>query len=179
MFEHRSGDVPRLDVRADGSRVLYDTAGVLQVLSLPSGAVQSVLQAESGCLRPFAVFSPSGQQVVTAEARDGPLRLWQVPDAGRARDVCQLAAPGLGAACAAFSGDGSAILVGTRDRQILVWGVPPPAELERVIPGQLTRIDHAVGPGGKQVRVWAEFVNRDSAVIPGTTAAIVVPTGRR
>ena len=109
-FEQRSGDVSRLDVSADGSRVIYDQAGVLHVLSLPSGATESVLHADSGSFHSFATFSPSGRLVLTAEGSEGQLRLWLAPTKGRAREVCQLIAPGSVPTSASFSPDGTSIL---------------------------------------------------------------------
>lgn len=178
-FAQRSGDVPRVDVSGDGGRVLYDQGGGVQVLALPSGSTECVLRPEAASLQTFATFSPSGRLVLTASGGDGPLRLWLTSGAGRARDLCQLVAPGCVPSCAVFTPDGGSLVVGTQDRQVLVWSLPSEAELERVIPGELTRVDHAVGPGGKQVRVWAEFLNLEGAVIPGGTATVVVLPEKR
>jgi WD40 repeat protein len=178
-FDQRSGDVPRIDVEPHGDRILYDQGGVLRVLSLPDGRTESVLRSEVGNFHTFAAFSPSGKLVLTAAGPDARLRLWLVPISGRPREVCQLTAPDSTPTCATFTADGTSVVVGTREQQILVWAVPPEAELEWTIPAEVTRIDRAVGPGAKQVRIWAEFANPDCRLMPGTTATLVAyPEGR-
>src|SRR6202043_2662850 len=80
-LEHRSGDVARLTASADGTRVLFDQGNALQVLSLPQGVSQGILQTPSAAtdFTTLALFSPDTRLILTAGTSEGGLQLWRTP----------------------------------------------------------------------------------------------------
>jgi WD40 repeat protein len=175
-FDHRAGEVAHLGVRPDGRQVLLDQPGRLRLLALPDGAAEGCLQQDVGTaeFRGFALFSPDSRLVLTASLTEGALQLWRTPTAEcRAHVVARLEGVSPSAAtCAAFAPNGSVVVVGTQDRQLVVWPVPPGADAEPT--GRITLVERAVEASTHQVRIWAEFPNRDGRLLPGTTATLVV-----
>jgi hypothetical protein len=94
-----------------------------------------------------------------------------------AHEVRQWVSNGSTFTCAAFAPDGSFAVTGTEDRQVLVWSVPPPEELDRQIPAELPLVERAVESGGNPVRLWAEFDNPrgPTRLLPGTPVTLVIP----
>jgi WD40 repeat protein len=177
-LEHRSGDVSSLDVSLDGKRLLFDEGKTLRLLSLPDCLTEDVLQNVSGAANftTLARFSPDAGLVLTAGLPEGRMQLWRVATAGtRAHELCQLVGPGHApATCAAFAPDGSFVVAGTRDRQLLVWSIPAREEVERQVTAEVTLIERSVEPTAGQVRVWAELPNPDGRLLPGTTVTMVI-----
>jgi WD40 repeat protein len=151
---------------------------MLRVLTLPGGLTEAVLQTSSGAatFATLAIWSPDGQRILTASASDGRLSLWRAPGTGRrVSELRQLVASDRTPfTCAAFSPDGSFIVTGNRDRQVMVWPVPPAAELDQEITGEVTLIEHDVQAAARQVRVWAEVANPGHLMMPGGTAKMVI-----
>lgn len=178
-LDRRSGDVTVPGVSADGRRLLFDQGPALRVLALPEGAIRGVVSNPSGAanFNHFALFSADGRLVLTATGLEGHVQLWRAPTAEsqRASELRQLVVPANGSStCAAFSLDGSFLVVGTRDRQVLVWPLPPAAEVDSRLTARLTLVEGAVDSSAHQVRVWAEFDNPDRRLVPGTTATMVI-----
>lgn len=177
-MDRRTGDVTNLGASPDGGRVLYDQGKTLRVLSLPDGLTRGVLRSSSSAANftTFALFSPDARLILTAGASEGRLQLWQAPsETARGSELRQLvAADRSPATCAAFAPDGSFIVTGTRDRQVLVWGVPSRQELDRQMTAKLTLVEPSVEAEGRKVRVWAEVDNSDGRLMAGDTATLVI-----
>ena len=179
-MDHRSGDVTTLGVSPDGRRVLFDQGKGLQLLSLPGGLVQGMLQGTAGAtdFTTFGLFSPDARLILTAGEAGSRLQLWRAP-AGevRARELLRLlTAERVLNTCAAFAPDGSFFLTGTRDRQVLVWPVPAGEEIDRQLTATVTLIEPAVESNGHQVRIWAELPN-PGGLLPGTTVTMILSPG--
>jgi WD40 repeat protein len=174
----RSGDVTSLGVSRDGKHALFDQGKMLRLLSLPDCVTESVLQTSSGPTHftTFALFSPDARSILTAGASEGRLQLWRAPSVTqRGHELCQLVSPERSpATCAAFAPDGSFVVTGTRDRQVLVWPVPTPEEMERQVTAEVTLIERAMESTAGQVRIWAELPNLDGRLLPGTTVTMVI-----
>jgi len=175
-FDRRSGEVACLGVSPDGSRVLYDQGSTLQVLSLPDGLTDGVIQnlPRTTTFTAFARFAPNARLILTAGA-GGRLQLWRAPAAGnRAAEVRQLVAADAGpATCAAFAPDGSCVAVGSHDRRVRLWPVPA---AEEVFPAaEITLIDRAVESSTCEARIRAELPNADGRLLPGATVTLVIP----
>jgi hypothetical protein len=171
VFPKRSGDVTVLGVSPNGDRVLYDDPSqnkTLRILSLPQGLHEGIIRnpspaASSAGFKTLALFSPDGRLILTGEGQDASLQLWKAPtESSRAFEVRRLVtAERAAVTCAAFAPDGSFVVAGTKERQVLVWG-PLPSEKEVAefgIPGVISNIDKAVDPSGHKVRIFAEFIN--------------------
>jgi WD40 repeat protein len=177
-FEHRSGDVARLTASADGTRVLFDQGNALQVLSLPQGASQGILQTPSVATNftTLALFSPDTRLILTAGASEGGLQLWRTPtDAYPGHPLRQLiSSERSSVTCAAYAPDGTYLVTGSRDRQVMIWPLPKPEEIERRFPAELTLIEQSVESNARQVRICAEMPNADGRLVPGTSVTMIV-----
>jgi WD40 repeat protein len=179
-FEHRSGDVLVPGVSPDGKRFLFDQGRALRLLSLPEGLTEGVLQNASGSsnFATFALFSPDGRLMVTAGGLEGRLQLWRAPSATNRRpyEVRQLV-PNDHAwvpTCAAYSGDGTFLVTGGRDRQVVVWPIPSSQTIDRGVEAELTLVEPAIESSAGQVRVWAELSNPDNRLLPGSTVTVTI-----
>ena len=77
----------------------------------------------------------------------------------------------------AFAPDGSFLVTGTKDRQVLVWPLPTRAELEQPLTARLTLVEQAVESSSRQAKVWAEIVNPTDPglrLLPGTTVTLAI-----
>jgi WD40 repeat protein len=177
-FDHRFGAITRLGVSADGRRVLFDQGAALHVLSVADGHTESVLQLASGGMNfaSFALFSPDARLILTTASSEGRLQLWRTPtDQGRLCEWRQLVPPGHAAAtCAAFAPDGSFLVSGTQDRQVLLWALPSKEEIARQYTAELTLVEPSVESAARQVRITAELANPDGRLIPGTLATLII-----
>jgi WD40 repeat protein len=180
--EGRTGDVTRLGVSADGRQVLFDQGNTLHILPLAGAETLGQLKTAPGVsgFTGFALFSPDGRSVVTAGLTEGRLQLWRAPrDGAPACELWQLVPPDRGAATsAAFAPDGSFLVTGTRDRQVLIWALPEPDEVDRESTAEVTLVEQAAESDGHQVRVWAELTNAQGRLIPGTPVIMsLTPSG--
>ena len=75
----RTGDVTYLGATRDGSRVLFDFGEELRIIDVEHESLLGTLHTGGqGHFSSFAVLSPSGQLVLTANA-NGRVQLWTVP----------------------------------------------------------------------------------------------------
>jgi WD40 repeat protein len=178
-LERRSGDVAVPGVSADGRRLLLDQGKALRILSLPDMKTEGILDNAGDAVpfTTFALYAPDRRLILTAGAAEGRLQLWRAPTAtSRPYEIRQfLARERSAATCAAFAPDGSCVVTGTRDRHVLVWALPPLAEIEHQLQARVTLVEQSVESSARQVRVWAEFANPDGPerrLLPGTTVSL-------
>jgi len=90
------------------------------------------------------------------------------------------------ATCGAFAPDSSFAVTGTKDNLVLVWPMPPSAEIDQKLVAHLSLIEPLLQGASRHVRVWAALENPQVDVpgepgkkayllTPGGTATIVVP----
>jgi len=177
----RTGDVPRLSVSPDGTRLFLDHGDELRILDRDSGAVLGAVQNPKHVrFEEFARFSPS-QRLILAASADGRLQLSRTPVEPKQRSVLvqmfqanpQTAPlPKLGgmevrqyhlpkasqARCGVFAPDETVFFTAGSDRVIRAWLVPPEAEWE---PREATLIyvGNELEPGTDLVRIRAELEN--------------------
>ena len=177
-LEQRSGEVTWPGISPDGQHVLLDQGKALRLLSLTDRLGAGVLTnpADASQFATFARFSPDARLILTAGGGEGRVQLWRVPTAAtRPYELCQFLTPERSSAtCAAFARDGTFAVTGTKDRQVLVWPLPPAAQVERQLTARVTRIEPAVESSARQVRVWAEVANLDGRLLPGSTVTLAV-----
>jgi WD40 repeat protein len=179
-FLNRSGDVAALGVSPDGHRVLFDQGKMLRVLSIPQGLTEGVLQnaGTPSNFTSFAMFSPDGRVILTANAAEGRLQMWRPPSGPNHRTyvVRELASSDRSPVitCAAFSPDGTFVVTGGKDRQVLVWTVPSVSEIEKEIAAEVTLFESGIESSTGQCRVTADFANRDGRLLPGGTVTMAV-----
>jgi WD40 repeat protein len=156
--------------------VLFDQGRTLRTLSLPRGLTEAVLQSPSSNFTNFAQFSPDGSVILTAGAAEGRVQLWHAPTATcRAHEIRQFVSSERSTPnCGAFAPDGSFVVVGTRDKQVLVWPVPDAKEIDRQYSAELTLVEQVVEGSAGQVRIWAELPNPDGRLRAGGTATLVI-----
>jgi hypothetical protein len=175
VIDRRSGDVASLGVSPNDQSVLFDYGRELRVLTVPEQQTVGVLQTSSGAMNfsTMAQFSPDGKLILTAGGSDGRLQLWRAPtDKRRAYELCQLVSPMGAATCGAFAPDGSFLVTGTKDRQVLVWKAPTKEEMQDLT-ARVKFVEKALDSNSRQVRIWAEL-KEPQGLIPGATAALVV-----
>jgi WD40 repeat protein len=142
---------------------------------VPDQQTVGVLQTPSGAMNfsTMAQFSPDGKLILTASGSEGRLQLWRAPtDKRRAFELCQLISPSATTTCGAFSPDGSFLVTGTRDRQVLLWKAPTAQEMAELT-ATVTFIEKALDSNSRQVRIWAEL-KEPQGLVPGSTATMVV-----
>jgi WD40 repeat protein len=124
----------------------------------------------------LALFSPDTRLILTGGAAEGALQLWRTPtDTTRACELRLLVSADRSAVtCASFAPDGSFLVTGTRDRQVMVWALPGAAEIDRQFPAQLTLVEQAVESNARQVRICAELPNPENRLVPGTSATMII-----
>jgi WD40 repeat protein len=181
VFNQRSGEVVNLGVSPDGRTVLFDQGKSLRLLGLPNGTTKGVLfnPGASSNFTTFALFSPTGQLIVTAGAAEGQLQLWRTPStatSNRGYEVRQLAFYQKSSVptCACFSPDGKLLVTGTRDRLVQVWAMPGPKEIQQELVGELTLVEKSTESPTGQVRVWANVLNQGDRLLPGGAATLTV-----
>jgi WD40 repeat protein len=173
----RSGDVSQPGVSPDGTQVLFDPwqSKTLRILGLPNGLTEGVLEEASSAARltTFALFAPDAKTILTVGGAEGQLQLWQPPGSGPRPHVQRyLVTPHRGAPSgAAFAPDGSFLVVGTRDRQVLVYPREYAGDLSKPLKGRITHIERALD--SHQARVWAIIDNPEARLMPGATVNMV------
>jgi WD40 repeat protein len=170
----RSGDVASLGVSPLDQTVLFDYGRELRVLTVPDEKTIGVLQTSSGAMNfsTLAQFSSDGKLILTAGSSDGRLQLWRAPtDKRRPYELCQLISPSP-TTCGAFAPDGSFLVTGTRDRQVLIWKAPSQEELKELT-ATVKFVEKALDSNSRQVRIWADL-KEPQGLVPGATATLVV-----
>jgi WD40 repeat protein len=177
-FEGRGGEVAQLGVSPDGQTVLFDQGSELRLLALADKEIRGTLEnpTEATTFSTLALFAPDGQTILTHGSVPGSLRLWRTPsEQARASELRQLVWMKGAATCGAFApADGSFLVTGTQDYQVLVWTMPAKKEVESILEGRLTLVEKALDSQSRQVRVWAELSN-PGWLLPGSRATMVVP----
>lgn len=179
-FPNRSGDITgQLGATPDGKKVLFDQGSRLQVLSLPDGLPEAVLQnsGDVGNFNTLALFSPNGRLILTAGSSEGRLQLWRAPDAGGLASQLREMIPRDHAAvtCAAFAPDSSFLVTATHDRHVMLWSVPAVTQ-QKSVSARVIFVDQIVDNGtAREGRVWAELQNSDGRLMPGTTVNMIIP----
>lgn len=179
-LDGRGSDVGTLGISPDGRRVLFDHGPELRVLSLAENETEAVFANTTRDLSftTLAVFSPDGRVILTGGAPEGGLQLWRAPTETRpAGELCRLHWAGAHATCGAFAAEAPFVVSGTRDRNVLVWGMPSAEEVEARLTARITLIEPFLSAATGQARVWAELTN-PGHLIPGNTATMIVPPGR-
>jgi WD40 repeat protein len=176
-FNQRSGDVAQLGLSPDGQRVLFDQGKTLKVLTLPGGVNEGFLQNSPGApnFSSFALFSPDGSLILTASGSEGRVQLWRPPAGGSLRgyELRQLVPDKKAAVtCAAFAPDGTFLVIGTKNQQVLVWEVPAHKEIEQQISAEMTLVEQIVEASG-QVRVHA-YLKNTGQLLTGSTVTLVI-----
>ncbi len=177
-IEGRSGDVTQVGVSPDGKNVFFDQkqGKSLRILSLPDRRLQGVVQGTSNAAQfsVMSLFSPDGQLILTASAREGRLQLWRSPlNFGRASVARQLTTEEHSEpTCGAFDPDGDFVATGARDKNVYVWKMPDKAEIERQLKATITRVESTLDSSSHQVRVWAELDNPGD-LMPGANVTMV------
>jgi WD40 repeat protein len=174
-FDRRGGTVSSIGASPDGKHVLFDKGTQIQVLSLPEGKTEGVLQsAGNGNFTATALFSPDSNLILTASGSSA-VQLWRAPtDATRAYETRQYMTAGpTTTTCGAFAQDGSFAVTGTNDGVVYVWPVPAKEEFEKPLEAEITRVDNVLD-GQNKSKISAEMVNPGGKLIPGTKANMVL-----
>jgi WD40 repeat protein len=174
-FDRRSGDVASLGVNPARQEILFDYGRELRVLTVPDQQTRGVLQTASGAMNfsTLAQFSPDGNLILTAGGTEGRLQLWRAPtEQRRAHELFQMISPTGPATCGAFAPDGSFLVTGTRDRQLLVWKAPTKDEMAEM-KATVKLIEKALDSNSGQVRIWADL-KEPQGLVPGATANLVM-----
>lgn len=177
-LDRRSGDVAHPAVSPDGKHVLLDQGKSLRLLKLPERRTEAILDngIEATQFTSFALFSADARLILTAGNAEGRLQLWRAPTATtRPYEIRQYTSRERSAAsCAAFAPDGTFVVTGTQDRQVLVWPLPSRSEIEAQLHAEVVLIEQAVESSDRQVRIWAEVANAERRLLPGTTVRLAV-----
>jgi WD40 repeat protein len=174
---NRSGDVSHISASPDGSRVVFDYAKELQVLSIPQGLNEGYLHrpAKSSGFTGFALFSPDGDLILTSDATDEEVQLWRAPGAGDRRG-CEIrkliSEPSSAATCAAFAPDGSFIVTGHKNKNLCVWKTPTPEDLNVEFTARLDMKDPTAESSRQKVRVRARVLT--PGLTHNTVATMVI-----
>ncbi len=160
---NRSGDVSQLTASPDGSRVLFDYAKELQVLSIPQGLNEGYLHrpSKAASFTNFALFSPNGDCILTSDGSEGQVQLWRAPTTNdrRGYEVRKLISdPASAATCAAFSPDGAFIVTGHKNKDLCIWKTPTAAEIDEEIVASLDMTDPTAESSTGQVRIRARVL---------------------
>jgi WD40 repeat protein len=176
-LEGRGGEVTTLGVNFDGSQALFDQGKDLRVVSSETRTLVGTMTTTSGNnFTKLALFSPDGKLVLTSTGA-GRLQLWRAPTAEtRGHELQQLvwtASRDESAAtyCGAFAPDGSFLVTGTKNRNVIVWPMPSKEEVERRLKAKIINFDPEVSSG--QVKVMAELDN-PGYLLPGDVVTLVV-----
>jgi WD40 repeat protein len=178
-LDGRGAAVTTLGVSPDGRQVLFDHGPELSQLSLGDGEAEIVATFRNTTkdlnFATVALFSPDGTLLLTGGAPEGGLQLWRAPTATRpAGELRRLTWPESPATCGAFAPDGSFVVSGTKDRNVLVWEMPSREAAGRRLTARLTLVEPSLRGAGGQARVWAELKNPGS-LVAGGTATMVIP----
>jgi WD40 repeat protein len=179
-LDGRGAEVTTLGVSPDGRLTFFDHGSELRLLSLADQETEAVFQNTTKDLNftTLALFAPDGRVLLTGGAPEAGLQLWRAPTstrpAGELRRLIWADAP---ATCGAFAPDGSFVVSGTQDRNVLVWEMPTPEEVELRLTARITLAEPFLSASSGQARIWAELKNPGS-LIPGSTATMVIASGK-
>ena len=125
------------DDRRLGSAASGDLLGM--IWDVQSGRLQSTLRGHKGEVTSIA-FSPGIESFVLTTSLDGSARLW---DGDTGDLLASVSVPGSLVRCAAFTADGSAVLIGAANGNLYVWrvrdDVPPPSQTAKNLVAALKR----------------------------------------
>src|SRR5207247_2197665 len=94
---------------------------------------------------------------------------------GRATELRQFIWNDGGPTCAAFDPRGQFAATGTRDRQVLVWALPPAEEVREPEPNAvIRRIDPVLDSSSRQVRVVIDVLKKTDRLVPGDKTNLVL-----
>jgi WD40 repeat protein len=176
-LDQRGGHVEVLG--SDGQRVLFDQEKELRLRSLKERTlVEGRLRNPPGAgnFTTMALFSPDGKTILTNSASESRLQLWRTPPPyGRGSELRQFMWNTGPVTCGAFAPDGSFVVTGTQDQQVLVWKMPSQAEAEQRLTAHIKSIEKSTESSSRQVvRISAELDDRPDWVVPGGPATIVI-----
>ncbi len=125
----------------------------------------------------FAVFSNNNKMVLTGTQNEGRLSVWGAPSAGaRATELRQFVPRRrmVTFTCAAISprDDRPFAVTGTQSGEMYVWPMPTENEVLRV-KGTLKFVDFGAS-ATHQVRIWADFDNKEAKLRPGDAVTVVI-----
>ena len=69
------------------------------------------------------------------------------------------------------------MVTGTPDRQVLVWPLPSPEEVEKPLTAEVTLVEPLIETSTRQVRICAEVTNPTDLtrfLMPGTTVTLAI-----
>ena len=177
--EGRSGDVARLGVSNDGRYFLFDIAQGLRLMTIPDRRTEGWLEGshDSSKFATFATFSNDNKTILTGMQSEGRLSVWRTPTAGvRATEICQFKPrdPTLTFTCAAIAprNENPFAVTGTKSGEVFIWPMPAQRDL-LPIKGTLNFVGQTAS-ATHQVRIWADFDNRQSKLMPGDAVTIVI-----
>jgi WD40 repeat protein len=161
--------------------VLIDQGRYLRVLSLGDRSTRGVItsSSETANFTTFARFSPDGRTVLTAAgSSDTRLQLWRNPALSqkkRAAELRQYVWTESPTTCAAFAPQAPFIVTGTRDRNVVVWGMPTEEELrDPVTNATIINVGEILENSTRPVRVIADVFKPTPGLLPNGTATMVV-----
>jgi WD40 repeat protein len=177
-LDGRGASVTTLGVNPSRRLALFDHGPELSLLSLADKEAEVVATLRNTTkdlsFSTLALFSPDGTLLLTGGAPEGGLQLWRAPTAARpAAELRRLSWPEASATCAAFAPDAPFLVSGTKNRCVLVWGMPSGEEVEQRLTARLTLVDPRLGSTGGRAQVWAEMKN-PGWLVPGGTATMVI-----
>ncbi|MBI1918513.1 MAG: HlyD family efflux transporter periplasmic adaptor subunit [Planctomycetes bacterium] len=159
--------------------VLIDQGRQLSVRSLEDRQQQGIILSSSETVNftTFALFSPDGRTVLTTGA-DNRLQLWRNPvftTHGRAAELRQYIWRDSPTTCAAFAPQAPFVVTGTRDRNVVLWGMPAEDELrEPEANATIINVGNFQENSTKPVRVIADVFTPTPGLMPNGTATMVV-----
>jgi WD40 repeat protein len=170
---------------------LFDQGRQLRVLSLDDKSTRGVITSSTASVNfsTFALFSPDGRSVLTTGSSDNRLQLWRNPmfsSRGRAAELRQYIWNEAPTTCAAFAppesgtpantaGASPFVVTGTRNYQVVLWGLPTAEEMQDPGPNAvLTLVEKFLENTSRQVRISAKVIRKTPGLMPGSTATVVV-----
>jgi hypothetical protein len=179
-FDRRTSDAAQIST--DGRRVLLDQGKEVRLLSLEDRQLRGALQGPpgGGAFSTMALFSPDGRTILTNSVGDARLQLWRAPGpaGGPGTELRQFAWPDGTATCGAFAPDGSFVVTGTTDHQVLIWPMPTREEQEQQLTARVSVVEFALDAGSHQVRVMADLDKAPDWLVPGNPARMIIMPGR-
>jgi WD40 repeat protein len=182
-IDQRAGHVEQLGVNRGGTQVLFDQGNQLSILNPSDWTKRAPIRNLSSAANftTFALFGPEDRTVLTAGAADNRLQLWSNPvnsPRRRAVELRQYVWNDGPSTCAAFDPQGAFAVTGTRDRQVLVWQMPPTEEVREPEANAVVRsIVEVFENSSRQYRVIVDVDDvkkKIDRLVPGDKASLVI-----